>query len=155
MDNVDRLRKMYEYAIEHSLCKNKKEFAALIGVHASNLSKAFGCESGFLTDKFLLRVNQSIGNAFSVSWVLYGEGDMFAQSAPAAPEQEVSVTISQPVQEVVVSPESRTIKHLETLVETLQSHVAVLERYNNHLEEENEALKKANSSAYVARAKNA
>jgi chaperonin cofactor prefoldin len=80
---------------------------------------------------------------------------MFAQSAPAAPEQEVSVTISQPVQEVVVSPESRTIKHLETLVETLQSHVAVLERYNNHLEEENEALKKANSSAYVARAKNA
>ena len=155
MDNVDRLRKMYEYAIEHSLCKNKKEFAALIGVHASNLSKAFGCESGFLTDKFLLRVNQSIGNAFSVSWVLYGEGDMFAQSAPAAPEQEVSVTISQPVQEVVVSPESRTIKHLETLVETLQSHVAVLERYNNHLEEENEALKKANSSVYVARVKNA
>jgi hypothetical protein len=154
MDNVDRLRKMYEYAIEHSLCKNKKEFAALIGVHASNLSKAFGCESGFLTDKFLLRVNQSIGNAFSVSWVLYGEGDMFAQSAPAAPEQEVSVTISQPVQEVVVSPESRTIKHLETLVETLQSHVSVLERYNNHLEEEDEALKKANSYVYV-RAKDA
>ena len=80
---------------------------------------------------------------------------MFAQSAPAAHEQEVSVTISQPVQEVVVSPESRTIKHLETLVETLQSHVSLLEKYTNKLEEENEALKKANSSVYVARAKNA
>jgi chaperonin cofactor prefoldin len=47
-----------------------------------------------------------------------------------------------------------TIKHLEALVETLQSHVAVLERYNNHLEEENEALKKANTYVYV-RAKDA
>jgi chaperonin cofactor prefoldin len=56
---------------------------------------------------------------------------------------------------MVVSSESKTIKHLETLVETLQSHVAVLERYNNHLEEENEALKKANSYVYAVRAKNA
>ena len=154
MDNVDRLRKMYEYAIERSLCKNKKEFAALIGVHASNLSKAFSSEPGFLTDKFLLRVNQSIGNAFSISWVLYGEGDMFAQSEPAQPVQEAPIPVAEE-SSVAASPESRTIKHLETLVETLQSHVAVLERYKNHLEEENEALKKANSSVYVARAKNA
>ena len=154
MTNLDRLTKMYEYALENSLCKNKKEFAALIGIHASNLSKAFGCESGFLTDKFLLRVNQSIGNVFSISWVLYGEGDMFAQSAPAAPEQDMSVSTHQAVQEVVVPSGSMTIKHLEALVETLQSHVAVLERYNNHLEEENEALKKGNSYVYV-RAKDA
>lgn len=155
MDNVDRLRKMYEYAIERSLCKNKKEFAALIGVHASNLSKAFGSEPGFLTDKFLLRVNQSIGNAFSISWVLYGEGDVFAQSEPAQPVQEVTTTASQPVQEVVVPSESKRVELLETLVKTLQREVNLLERYNNHLEEENEALKKANSSVYVARAKNA
>jgi hypothetical protein len=154
MDNVDRLRKMYEYAVEHSLCKNKKEFAALIGVHASNLSKAFGSESGFLTDKFLLRVNQSIGNVFAISWVLYGEGDMFVQSSPAAPEQEVSVSTHQPVQEVVVPSDSKRVELLESLVETLQSHVDLLERYNNRLEEENEALKKGNSYVYV-RAKDA
>lgn len=154
MDNVDRLRKMYEYAIEHSLCKNKKEFAALIGVHASNLSKAFGCESGFLTDKFLLRVNQSIGNAFSVSWVLYGEGDMFAQSSPAAPKQEVSAPITEE-SSVVASNASERIKHLESLVETLQAFNKVLQKDNERLEQENEALKKANSYASVARAKNA
>lgn len=154
MDNVDRLRKMYEYAIEHSLCKNKKEFAALVGVHASNLSKAFGSESGFLTDKFLLRVNQSIGNVFAISWVLYGEGDMFAQSATAAPEQEVSVSTHQPVQEVVVSSDPKRVELLESLVKTLQHEVDLLERYNNHLEEENEALKKGNSYVYV-RAKDA
>jgi hypothetical protein len=137
MDNVDRLRKMYEYAIEHSLCKNKKEFAALIGVHASNLSKAFGCESGFLTDKFLLRVNQSIGNAFSVSWVLYGEGDMFAQSAPAAPEQEVSVSTNQPVQELVVSSDSARVRELEYVIETQKKLIDMLERENEDLKKEN------------------
>jgi hypothetical protein len=137
MDNVDRLRKMYEYAIEHSLCKNKKEFAALIGVHASNLSKAFGCESGFLTDKFLLRVNQSIGNAFSVSWVLYGEGDMFAQSLPTASEQEVSVSTHQPVQEVVVSSDSARVRELEYVIETQKKLIDMLERENEDLKKEN------------------
>lgn len=137
MDNVDRLRKMYEYAVERSLCKNKKEFAALIGVHASNLSKAFGCESGFLTDKFLLRVNQSIGNAFSVSWVLYGEGDMFAQSAPAAPEQEVSVSTNQPVQELVVSSDSARVRELEYVIETQKKLIDMLERENEDLKKEN------------------
>lgn len=154
MDKIVRIQKMYEFAIENSLCKNKKEFAALVGVYPSNLSKAFNGEYGFLTEKFLLRVNNALNNAFSVEWILYGKGDMFAQSTPAQPEQEVSVSTHQPVQETVVPSGSMTIKHLEALVETLQSHVAVLERYNNHLEEENEALKKANSYVYV-RAKDA
>jgi hypothetical protein len=147
MDNVDRLRKMYEYAVEHSLCKNKKEFAALIGVHASNLSKAFGSESGFLTDKFLLRVNQSIGNVFAISWVLYGEGDMFAQSTPSAPEQEVSVSTHQPVQEVCTSSDSARVRELEYVIETQKKLIDMLER-------ENEDLKKENYYA-SARAKNA
>lgn len=153
MDKIVRIQKMYEFAIENSLCKNKKEFAALVGVYPSNLSKAFNGESGFLTEKFLLRVNNALNNAFSVEWILYGKGDMFAQSAPAAPEQEVLAPIAEE-SSVVVPSGSMTIKHLEALVETLQSHVAVLERYNNHLEEENEALKKANSYVYV-RAKDA
>lgn len=154
MNKLERLDAMYEYARKTGACTNKKTFAKFLGTTESVVSR-FYSGGRELTDQFLLRVNVALGSVFSTSWVLYGEGDMFAQSAPAAPEQEVSVTISQPVQEVVVSPESRTIKHLETLVETLQSHVAVLERYNNHLEEENEALKKANSSVYVARVKNA
>ena len=155
IQKIERLQKMYDYARSNNLCKNKATFADLVGFAASNLSRAFSGVPRYLTDSLLTRVNQAIGCPFSTSWVLYGEGDMFAQSAPAAHEQEVSVTISQPVQEVVVSPESRTIKHLETLVETLQSHVSLLEKYTNKLEEENEALKKANSSVYVARAKNA
>lgn len=150
MDNVNRLRKMYEYAVEHSLCKNKKEFAALIGVHASNLSKAFGSESGFLTDKFLLRVNQSIGNVFSISWVLYGDGDMFANSEP----QASVVEIPESVNEESIPNASERIKHLEDLVETLQAFNKVLRKDNERLEKENDALK--NEKYYTtARTKNA
>jgi hypothetical protein len=154
MDKIVRIQKMYEFAIENSLCKNKKEFAALVGVYPSNLSKAFNGEYGFLTEKFLLRVNNALNNAFSVEWILYGKGDMFAQSAPAEPEQEVSVSTRQPVQEVVVSSDPKRVELLESLVKTLQHEVDLLERYNNHLEEENEALKKGNSYVYV-RAKDA
>lgn len=154
MDKIDRLQRMYEYSVENSLCKNKKEFAALVGVYASNLSKAFNGEYGFLTDKFLLRVNSALGNIFSVEWILYGTGSMFAQSEPAAPEQEISVSTHQSVQEVVVPTDTRRVELLETLVKTLQHEVNLLERYNNHLEEENEALKKGNSYVYV-RAKDA
>ena len=154
MNKLERLDVMYEYARKNGACTNKKTFAKFLGTTESVVSR-FYSGGRELTDQFLLRVNVALGSVFSTSWVLYGEGDMFAQSAPAAPEQDVSVSTHQPVQEVVVSPESRTIKHLETLVETLQSHVSLLEKYTNKLEEENEALKKANSYASVTRAKNA
>lgn len=153
MEMLQKLETMYEYARSNGYCKNRKTLAELMGTTESAISRAFA--GGSLSTKFLLRVNEAIGGVFSPAWILYDQGDMFAQSAPEAPEQEVSVSTHQPVQEMVVSSESKTIKHLETLVETLQSHVAVLERYNNHLEEENEALKKANSYVYAVRAKNA
>jgi hypothetical protein len=137
MDKIVRIQKMYEFAIENSLCKNKKEFAALVGVYPSNLSKAFNGEYGFLTEKFLLRVNNALNNAFSVEWILYGKGDMFAQSAPAAPEQEVSVSTHQPVQEVVVSSDSARVRELEYVIETQKKLIDMLERENEDLKKEN------------------
>jgi plasmid maintenance system antidote protein VapI len=154
MNKLERLDAMYEYARKNGACTNKKTFAKFLGTTESVLSR-FYSGGRELTDQFLLRVNVALGSVFSTSWVLYGEGDMFAQSEPAQPVQEVTTTASQPVQEVVVPSESRRVELLETLVKTLQREVNLLERYNNHLEEENEALKKANSSVYVARAKNA
>lgn len=134
MDNVDRLRKMYEYAVEQSLCKNKKEFAALIGVHASNLSKAFSCESGFLTDKFLLRVNQAIGSAFATEWVLYGTGEMYAVQ-PLVPAQPEEQPVQAPAQEV--SSDSSRVRELEYVIETQKKLIEMLERENEDLKKEN------------------
>lgn len=153
IQKVERLQKMYDYARSNNLCKNKATFADLVGFAASNISRAFSGVPRYLTDSLLTRINQAIGCPFSTSWVLYGEGDMFAQSAPAAPEQEVSAPIAEE-SSVVVPTDTRKVELLETLVKTLQHEVNLLERYNNHLEEENEALKKGNSYVYV-RAKDA
>lgn len=149
---LQKLETMYEYARSNGYCKNRKTLAELMGTAESAISRAFA--GGSLSTKFLLRVNEAIGGVFSPAWILYDQGDMFAQSAPVAHEQEISAPVAE-VPSVAASSESRTIKHLETLVETLQSHVSLLEKYTNKLEEENEALKKANSYASVTRAKNA
>ena len=152
MEMLQKLETMYEYARSNGYCKNRKTLAELMGTTVSAISRAFA--GGSLSTKFLLRVNEAIGGVFSPAWILYDQGDMFAQLAPASSEQEVSAPVAE-VPSVAASSESRTIKHLETLVETLQSHVSLLEKYTNKLEEENEALKKANSYASVTRAKNA
>lgn len=152
MEMLQKLETMYEYARSNGYCKNRKTLAELMGTTESAISRAFA--GGSLSTKFLLRVNEAIGGVFSPAWILYDQGDMFAQLAPASSEQEVSAPVAE-VPSVAAPSESRTIKHLETLVETLQSHVSLLEKYTNKLEEENEALKKANSYASVTRAKNA
>jgi hypothetical protein len=62
---------------------------------------------------------------------------MFAQSAPAAPEQEVSVSTHQPVQEVVVSSDSARVRELEYVIETQKKLIDMLERENEDLKKEN------------------
>ena len=69
---ADRLDTMYRYAIANELCKNKGNFAELIGVTNSTLSKAFSGEEKYLSDAFLIRVNNALNNVFSVDWLLYG-----------------------------------------------------------------------------------
>jgi hypothetical protein len=151
----EKLEILFQYASEKGLCRNKKTFAEFIGVSTTNISKIFAdTNERFCTNGVLLKANAALGNVFSTQWLLHDQGDMFAQSEPAALEQEVSVSTHQPVQEVVVHTDTRRVELLETLVKTLQHEVNLLERYNNHLEEENEALKKGNSYVYV-RAKDA
>lgn len=89
MEMLQKLEIMYEYARSNGHCKNRKTLAELMGTTESAISRAFA--GGSLSTKFLLRVNEAIGGVFSPAWILYDQGDMFAQSAPAAPEQEVSV----------------------------------------------------------------
>lgn len=150
IQKVERLQKMYDYARSNNLCKNKSTFSALVGFSASNISRAFSGVPRFLTDSLLTRINQAIGCPFSTSWVLYGEGDMFANSEP----QESSQDVPESVVEESIPNASERIKHLEDLVETLQAFNKVLRKDNERLEKENDALK--NEKYYTtARTKNA
>ncbi len=69
---ADRLDTMYQYALTQGLCKNKGNFAGLIGITSSTLSKAFSGEEKYLSDAFLIRVNNALNNVFSFDWVLNG-----------------------------------------------------------------------------------
>jgi hypothetical protein len=149
MNKLERLDAMYEYARKTGACTNKKTFAKFLGTTESVVSR-FYSGGRELTDQFLLRVNVTLGSVFSTSWVLYGEGDMFANSAP----QESSQDVPESVIEESIPNASERIKHLEDLVETLQAFNKVLRKDNERLEKENDALK--NEKYYTtARTKNA
>lgn len=92
MDKIARLQEMFEYARKKGICKTKQEFSKHIGIANSNLSHAFNGDTRYLNDNLLKRVNESLENAFSLEWLMYGTGDMYAQNnnvpAPApAPAQ--------------------------------------------------------------------
>ena len=92
MDKIARLQEMFEYAKKKGICKTKQEFSKHIGIANSNLSHAFNGDTRYLNDNLLKRVNESLDNAFSLEWLMYGTGEMYAHNnnvpAPApAPTQ--------------------------------------------------------------------
>lgn len=138
---LEKLNIMYDYARKEGYCTNRKTFASLLGTTESAVSRAF---AGVLSSKFLLRVNEAIGGAFSPEWVLYGTGEMYAASYPVSPD-----TTPLPLATSSDTPtiEDRHVKNLEDLVETLQAFNKVLQKDNARLERENEALKKGSALA--------
>ena len=84
---ANRLDTMYRYAIANELCKNKGNFAELIGITNSTLSKAFSGEEKYLSDAFLIRVNNALNNVFSLDWVLNGTLPMMKEQPSSAEQQ--------------------------------------------------------------------
>lgn len=80
MDKIARLQEMFEYAKKKGICKTKQEFSKHIGIANSNLSHAFNGDTRYLNDNLLKRVNESLDNAFSLEWLMYSTGEMYAQN---------------------------------------------------------------------------
>lgn len=80
MDKIARLQQMFEYAKEKGICRTKQEFSKHIGIANSNLSHAFNGDTRYLNDNLLKRVNESLESAFSLEWLMYGTGEMYAQN---------------------------------------------------------------------------
>lgn len=141
MDKLFRLQKMFEYAKTNGICRTKQQFASHIGIANSNLSHAFNGDTRYLNDNLLRRINESLNNSFSLEWLLYGTGDMYAQAQATAADTD---TTPLPLATSSDTPtiEERHVKNLEDLVETLQAFNKVLQKDNARLERENEALKK-------------
>lgn len=136
MDRITRLQQMFEYAKEKCICRTKQEFSKHIGIANSNLSHAFNGDTRYLNDNLLKRINESLDNAFSLEWLMYGTGEMYAQSNNV----QAHVPTPMPARE-----ETPTDKYLENLEYTIsvQKETIELQRYRIlQLEKECENLKK-------------
>ena len=142
----EKLEILYQHACENSLCNNKKTFAELIGVSSSNISKIFAdTNERFCTTNTLLKANAALGNVFSVQWLLYDTGEMYAASTdttplPSAPITENSSDVDYRMR---CAELERVIEALKGTIESQKGTIKSQERIIEMLERENESFKKA------------
>lgn len=88
----ERFVKLYEYAIDQGLCKNKTGFALLANTASNTMSKAFSGEALYLTDNLLIRINDALGNPFCLDWLIHGTLPIYRSEIDAQPyENKVEV----------------------------------------------------------------
>ncbi len=146
MDKISKLQQMFEYAKQKGICKTKQEFAKHIGIANSNLSSAFNGDTRYLNDNLLKRINESLENVFSLEWLMYGTGEMYAhnnnvQAHAPAPARVNTTLTTKP------SFDDDDIEYLRHRIKELEKFNASLLRLNQLLEKEIEQLKKGNASA--------
>lgn len=152
MDKMNRLQCVYDYARSKSVCRTKQEFAAFLGVQYTNLTRAMNGDTRYLTDKLLIKINECFDNIFSLEWLMYGTGEMMANSnniSTPAPTPTPTPTHTRITQQVPTQ-----ITSYDDDVEYLKKRVAELEAWNwsntkliKLLEKEIEELKKGTVSA--------
>ena len=136
MNNREKLNAMYEYALEHALCCNRKTFAALIGISPANLSNALSenLYERYCTNGILNKTNAALGYVFAQQWLQDGTGEMYA-AQPSVPAQQEEQPVQAPAQEV--SSDSSRVRELEYVIETQKKLIEMLERENEDLKKEN------------------
>lgn len=130
MDKIARLQEMFEYAKKKGICKTKQEFSKHIGIANSNLSHAFNGDARYLNDNLLKRVNESLENAFSLEWLMYGTGEMYAQS------NNVQAHMPTPMPAREETPTDKYIANLEYTIELQRYRILQLEKECENLKKE-------------------
>lgn len=137
MDKIARLQEMFEYAKKKGICKTKQEFSKHIGIANSNLSHAFNGDTRYLNDNLLKRVNESLDNAFSLEWLMYGTGEMYAQNNNVQAQAPTPTQAPTRVQALGTKPSfddddieylRHRIKELEYVIELQRCRIEQLEK---------------------------
>ena len=137
-----RLGIVYDFARANGFCKNKKTFAQLIDMNEGNMSNAFNNDnSNYLTDNLFIKINSSIGSAFSIEWLLYGTGEMYARTQA---QEHAAATDTTPLP--LAEDKPKISRSNERMIDHLEYTIEVQKKLIEKLEKENDALKKANTS---------
>ena len=76
----ERLKAVFDYLRYNGVVKTQKDFAALIGLGANNLSSALKGDERYLTDGLARKIVTATDNKISLGWLLTGEGDMLKET---------------------------------------------------------------------------
>lgn len=82
MNKEERLNAALAYLLAHGVVKNKKEFAARLGMSVPNVSRALHGKKTSLTDNLMLKVYRVFRPVFNYDWLMSGDGAMLDYSLP-------------------------------------------------------------------------
>ena len=88
---LHRLEAAVEYLKNRGLIHRQKDIAIAMNASPATISGALAGSEKNLTDRFLVRFNQSYGNIFRDEWLINGDGDMLAGSG-IVPDEDGSYT---------------------------------------------------------------
>lgn len=72
----ERINEVFTYLRIQKKVKTQKDFAEIMKTYPANISRILAGNEEYLTDNFLLRVNEEFDNVFNERWLLTGEGEM-------------------------------------------------------------------------------
>ena len=114
MNKKERFNKLIRYIIwayDVPFQSALKTIAEKVGVGHSNLSTALRGNKIYLTDNLVTKVNYAYGEPFRREWLIFGTGDMLADTS--------QVVISDPA--VIIASQQETIKKLSESLTSLTS----------------------------------
>lgn len=92
-ERQERLLRIYGYAVEKGLCKGRMEFADLVSVAKPTMSKALAGDPVALTDSFLIKVNDALGNPFCLDYLIHGVEPIYRSEVGAQRAREERVDV--------------------------------------------------------------
>ena len=112
MNKKERFNKLIRYIIwayDVPFQSALKTIAEKVGVGHSNLSTALRGNQIYLTDNLVTKVNYAYGEPFRKEWLIFGTGDMLADTS--------QVIINDPA--VIIASQQETIKKLSESLTSL------------------------------------
>lgn len=89
----ERLLNVFNHLRTNRLIKTQRDLARKIGSSESNVSNALKGSEAYLTDNFLIRINDAFNNIFNKEWLIDGIGEMLLSQPTSVSHKDNNVTV--------------------------------------------------------------